>query len=108
MNDQKIIDSIIAEKCANALETISAKDAKKYEIPDFALYYDGTNAPEAGIFVDSEEKLKTGDLVFANNLDLYAVITHILPNNSYIATKAISGPKVPVPGVDMPQVPYVD
>ena len=41
---------------------IDPKIQSKFDIPDFALFYDGYNAPEAGIFVD-ENNLKVGDIV---------------------------------------------
>ncbi len=107
MNDQKIIDEIIASKSATrVLDSIHIKDVKKYQIPSWAVKFDGVNAPEAGIFVDSDVKLKAGDLVYAPNYNQYVVITHVLFDD-YLATKAISGPHVPVMGVDEPQVPTV-
>ena len=104
---EKLIKEIIISKCATRVfDSISIKDIKKYNIPVWALQFDGVNAPESGIFVNSEEQLKAGDLVYAPNYNQYVVITYVLLDD-YLATKAISGPFIPIQGINNLQVPTV-
>jgi len=61
---------------------------KEFDIPDWALYYNGTDAPEAAIFSESGE---IGDVVDVYGSDEKAVIIYIDDSDEwpeYIATKA--------------------
>ena len=74
---------IIKEVLLEQQIKLSSKIQKKYDIPDFALNYDGRNAPEAGVYVDSG---RVGDVVDFNGEKV--VVIHIDKNGDVIATRA--------------------
>lgn len=59
---------------------------EEFGIPDFALMYDGINAPEAAVYVD--ERLEVGDVTSTYEGDPVVVIYK--DENGVLATKAIN------------------
>jgi len=59
----------------------------EYGIPDWALYWNGINIPEAAVYVD--DRLEVGD-VTANDVDGEPVVVIYKDEDGTIATRAIN------------------
>ena len=59
----------------------------KYEIPDFALQYDGLNPPEAAEYVDGKSGYEPGDVV-ESEVDGGPVVVILIDDVGTLATKA--------------------
>ena len=68
------------------IKQISKSDIKKYGVKDWALHFDGINAPEAGVFLDDDGYYDVGDIATFNSEPV--VITHKLDSGDLIATHA--------------------
>ncbi len=85
---KELFNSILKEA---EVKVIPNNLVKKYKIPKWALKYDGTNAPESGVFVTKKDGAKkVGDIIsdphsLAGDL---VIVTHALGKGEFVATKA--------------------